>query len=128
MMAQSGNELADKCPNPIDRKASLRIICIDVYLVFVSLASFSGWRYMRRVERLTGSFPASLMRLNVQDTISILALIWSDFERERKKKMGRDSENLFKYSEDLKMRRVEGACQVAAGFMHQISESTWSVD
>jgi hypothetical protein len=37
-MAQAGSELSDKCPNFIDRKTALDIVCIDVYLDFISLA------------------------------------------------------------------------------------------
>jgi hypothetical protein len=36
-MAQAGNELSDKCPNSIDRKTALGIVCINVYLGFISL-------------------------------------------------------------------------------------------
>ena len=36
-MAQAGSELSDKCPNVIDRKTALGIVCIDVYLGCISL-------------------------------------------------------------------------------------------
>ncbi len=38
MMTEAGNELPDKCPNSIDRKTAVGIICIEISLVFVSLS------------------------------------------------------------------------------------------
>jgi hypothetical protein len=80
-MAQAGNELSDKCPYSIDRKTALGIVCIDVYLGFISLTVSQIESIYSLGGTATGSSRASLMRLNVQDTMSILPVIQRDIGR-----------------------------------------------